>query len=54
MGHDHHEVKPNPEYDGPGQHCLPPKVTDTVPQAIFFAIVMILVVWGGLKLGGVV
>ena len=29
MSHDeHHEIVPNPDYDGPGQHCLPPDVKD--------------------------
>jgi hypothetical protein len=51
MGHDHHEVTPNPEYDGPGQHCLPPAVRNTIFAAICFGLLMILVVWGGAKMG---
>jgi len=54
MGHDDHEITPNPEYDGPGQHCLPPAVKDTVFAAIVFGILMLLVVWGGAALGGLI
>ena len=54
MGHDHQEITPNPEYDGPGQHCLPPSVKDSIFAAICFAVIMILVVWGGAKLGGLI
>ena len=47
MAHDeHHEIVPNPDYDGPGQHCLPPDVKETVPSAVAFAILM-----GALALG---
>jgi hypothetical protein len=38
--HEHHEVIPNPDYDGPGQHCLPPPVREGVDLAIVFAILM--------------
>jgi len=55
MAHDEHqEIVPNPDYDGPGQHCLPPQVKDTVVAAVVFAVLMALLAWGGAVLGGVI
>ena len=34
MSHDHHEITPNPDYDGPGQHCLPPEVKEGLAKDI--------------------
>ena len=52
MAHDeHHEVVPNPDYDGPGQHCLPPEVKDTIPTAVIFVIVMAAIAFGAAALG---
>ena len=40
----HHEVTPNPEYDGPGQHCLPPPVREGLGHGIIFVILMAVLV----------
>jgi hypothetical protein len=49
--HDHHDFVPNPDYDGPAEHCLPPPVHNSVGRAIVFGIIILLVVWGGVQLG---
>lgn len=48
----HHEVVPNPDYEGPDQHCLPPPVKDSIPLAILFAVLMIALAIGAAWLGG--
>jgi hypothetical protein len=50
--HDHVEVVPNPDYDGPANHCLPPPVKDGAGAAIFFVILMICLALGAAWLGG--
>jgi hypothetical protein len=49
--HTHVEVIPNPEYDGPTEHCLPPAVKDGIGNGIYFVILLILVVAGAIWLG---
>ena len=46
MSHDHHEIVPNPDYEGPSQHCLPPEVHNGLGKGIIFTILMILLVLG--------
>ena len=53
MSHDeHHEIVPNPDYDGPGQHCLPPDVKDSIPYATIFVVLLVLIAVGAAWLGG--
>jgi hypothetical protein len=42
MAHEdhHHEVKPNPDYDGPKQHCLPPDVHEGIGKGFYFVVLM--------------
>jgi len=49
--HDHHEVVPNPDYDGPRQHCLPPEVEETPVLGVGFALLMLALVIGAKELG---
>ena len=51
MSDDHHDYEPNPDYDGPGQHCLPPEVKDTFSRGLVFTILMILLALGAAYMG---
>ena len=52
MGHDaHHDVIPNPDYDGPGQHCLPPPVREGIGQSIYFTLLIAALAFGAAALG---
>ena len=48
---DHHEVIPNPDYDGPQQHCLPPEVEETPVLGVGFALLMIGLAFGAASVG---
>ena len=48
---DHHEVIPNPDYDGPQQHCLPPAVEETPVLGAGFVLLMIALAIGAKELG---
>ena len=49
---DHHtEGVPNPDYDGPNQHCLPPQVHDTVGGGIYFTIITVVLILGAAAMG---
>ena len=50
--HDHIEVVPNPDYDGPQQHCLPPEVEETPVLGVGFALLMLALAIGAYNLGG--
>lgn len=49
--HDHPEVVPNPDYAGPGQHCLPPDVKEGIGQSFYFILLMIVLLVGAAWLG---
>lgn len=49
--HAHVEVVPNPEYDGPQNHCLPPAVKDGIGNAVYFTILLIAIAAGAAWLG---
>ena len=51
MSDDHHEVAPNPDYDGPAQHCLPPEVRPGIVQTIYFTLLMIFLAVGAAIMG---
>ena len=50
--HAHVEVVPNPDYDGPANHCLPPPVKNTTASAIVFTLLMVAIALGASWLGG--
>jgi hypothetical protein len=54
MSDDHHEIVPNPDYEGPSQHCLPPEVKDSPGRGIVFVILMILLVLGAATMGAAI
>ncbi len=54
MSHDHHEVVPNPDYEGPTEHCLPPPVKDGPGKGIIFIVLMILLILGAASMGAAI
>ena len=51
--HAHHEVVPNPDYDGPGQHCLPPPVEEGIHWGVYFVILVVAFLIFSAWLGGI-
>ena len=54
MSHDHHEIVPNPDYDGPNQHCLPPAVQDSPTKGLVFIVLMVLLILGAASMGAAI
>ena len=54
MSDDHHEIVPNPDYEGPSQHCLPPAVKDGPVKGLVFIVLMVLLILGAATMGAAI